>query len=371
MLVEFIIGSVIFVYAAYLYVKKKYAYFKDRGIPYDQPVFPFGSTRNIFKGEHHAYLTQKVYTKLKDKGPVSGVFAFLAPVLMVTDLELVKSIFTSEFQHFHDRSVFFNERDDPLSANLVSLQGLKWKNLRNKLTPTFSASKIKQMVPLMDKIGDQLIESMHEIIKKNPVVIVNDMFEKYTIDVIGSCAFGIECNSIKNPDAKFRKMWTKVLEDYIFVLKFILLSPMVKMATWLRIRLFSKKISSFFINVVRESLEYRLKNKVTRPDLIDSLIKLVKKSEFDFLEHVEEDESEKLTVNQIAAEVFVYFLAGFDTSSTTLTFTFFELARHPQYQTKLREHVKQVIAKYNNEVTFEAIGEMTYLDQCICGKWIR
>jgi cytochrome P450 family 6 len=43
-------------------------------------------------------------------------------------------------------------------------------------------------------------------------VNVKDAMARYTTDVITSCAFGIESNSLKNPDAEFNTYTRKFVE---------------------------------------------------------------------------------------------------------------------------------------------------------------
>lgn len=81
---------------------------------------------------------------------------------------------------------------------------------------------------------------------------------------------------------------------------------------------------------------------------------------------------ERLYLNdeEILAESFLFFVAGYETSSTTAAFALFELSRHPEYQDKLREEILVVLQKYNGKLTYEGLSEMTYLDQVIKGKRI-
>lgn len=69
----------------------------------------------------------------------------------------------------------------------------------------------------------------------------------------------------------------------------------------------------------------------------------------------------------MAAQAFVFYIAGFETSSSTMSFCLFELAKNPQVQRKVQEEIDQISEKYNNEITYESMSEMKYLEACIDG----
>ncbi|GLV36698.1 Cytochrome P450 6a13 [Carabus blaptoides fortunei] len=74
-----------------------------------------------------------------------------------------------------------------------------------------------------------------------------------------------------------------------------------------------------------------------------------------------------LTVDQIAAHCFLFFIAGFETTATTINFCMFELAANPNIQDKIRAEITSVLKKYNGHMTYDAISELRYLDQVIYG----
>lgn len=69
-------------------------------------------------------------------------------------------------------------------------------------------------------------------------------------------------------------------------------------------------------------------------------------------------------------EVFVFFLAGFETSSTTLSFCLHEMAVNQDIQSRVCKEINETINKYGLPFTYEAISSMDYLDQCLKGKWL-
>jgi Cytochrome P450 len=74
-----------------------------------------------------------------------------------------------------------------------------------------------------------------------------------------------------------------------------------------------------------------------------------------------------LTVEQIAAQAFVFFAAGFETSSTTMSFCLYELAPNPSIQECVQKEMGAVLKKHGNKITYEAIQEMEYLDNTLSG----
>lgn len=69
----------------------------------------------------------------------------------------------------------------------------------------------------------------------------------------------------------------------------------------------------------------------------------------------------------LAAQCFVWFIGGYETSSITLTFTFFELAQNLEVQRKAQEEIDTILSKYNGKLTYDVLQEMVYLDMIVSG----
>ncbi|KAK9884818.1 hypothetical protein WA026_009045 [Henosepilachna vigintioctopunctata] len=96
------------------------------------------------------------------------------------------------------------------------------------------------------------------------------------------------------------------------------------------------EVSEFFMRIVEDHVAYRKKNNIFRKDLMQLLIQLKNNGKMVDdeklpLENITEQENE-LTLKEIAAQVFVFFGAGFETSSTAMTFGLYELARNMEIQ---------------------------------------
>lgn len=93
---------------------------------------------------------------------------------------------------------------------------------------------------------------------------------------------------------------------------------------------------------------------------------LLKRDILDFMveAHYHSEEYGKLTDIELLQNILLFFMAGHETASGTLTFALDFLARHPDVQSKLRDEVLSVFP--DNEVpTYNKLNELTYMNQVI------
>jgi len=71
------------------------------------------------------------------------------------------------------------------------------------------------------------------------------------------------------------------------------------------------------------------------------------------------------------AQALAFLIAGYETSSTTLSFALYELALHPDIQQSLRAEIVQVLSKHDGKLTYDGIKDMSYLDRVVSGEGRR
>ncbi|XP_058060788.1 probable cytochrome P450 6a14 [Anopheles bellator] len=352
---------------SYYYTRQLYRYWDQRGIPQLEASFPLGNMKDVGRKLHFNDVMQVAYDLGKSLSkPFAGMYFMLKPVLIVTDLDMVKRMLVKDFNSFHDRGLYVNERDDPLSGHLFAIDGERWRYLRNKLSPTFTSGKIKAMFTTICEIGDEFLASVTKYVERGEPINMKLLCQCFTCDVVGSCAFGLECNSLKNEGSQLLKIGDEVFKPPVWRNMYIfLLITFKEWARKLHLRVLPSSVSSYFISLVRETVEHREKNLIERPDFLNMLIQLKNKGTVEEGEPGADGPQDKLTLDEVAAQAFVFFFAGFETSSTTLSFALYELANNPDIQERVREEVLDKLQLHGNKITYEALKEMTYLDQVI------
>ncbi|KAF3426863.1 hypothetical protein E2986_12663 [Frieseomelitta varia] len=354
-----IIAAVLAVLAVLYYrVTRNFDFFEKREIPYVKPMPFFGNMWEVIIRRHSF---PEVIGKIYNSNPESkyvGFFEFDTPLLVIRDLDLIKSITVKNFDHFPNHRLAFDPDLDPLfSKNLFSLRDERWKEVRNILTPAFTSSKMKSMFVLMrdcaKDYGDYFASLPADQSKEFEL---KDAFAKYTNDVIATCAFGVDVNSMKNPRNTFY-LYGREATNFgaAQILRFLAVKNFPWLCRLLGIKAFKHKIIDFFEELVANTIKTRDENGIVRPDMIHLMMETRGKL----------GPGKELTIDDMTAQAFVFFIGGFESTSTLMCFAAYEVGINDHVQKRLQDEIDQVLEDCNGEVTYEAINGMKYLDAVI------
>jgi len=143
--------------SVYAFYKYKFSYWGRKNVPHTKPTIPFGDLRDTNVRRSFGGTFKHIYESYpNDK--VTGLWMLFRPTVLIRDAKLIKNVLVKDFEYFHDRGFHFEKCEEPLLHHLFALNGKEWRNLRVKLSPTFTSGKMKMMFPLMADCGKLLQE---------------------------------------------------------------------------------------------------------------------------------------------------------------------------------------------------------------------
>lgn len=337
----------------YYYSLSALQFWQKRGVNGPKPVPFLGNFKDVFLGKisiNDIFL--KVYNDYKDE-PMIGIYGGHIPHLVLRDPDLIKDVLIKDFSNFVDRIVTPNSVER-MSEHLFSLEAKRWKPLRSCLSPIFTSGKLKEMFHLLLECGNHFEGYLTKLVEGGEDIPCREICAKYTTDVIGSCAFGIEMNALAAEDSEFRRMGRRIFQtDLKSLIKDRLREYPFLFNIFGRL-VVDREVEDFFTKITNESINYRIQHNFKRHDFIDALVEL-------------KNNPQKISNGQLsdiflAAQAFVFFAAGFETSSITVTHAIYELALNQSIQDKLRTEIKEVLQRHNGQITYDNLSEMKYLD---------
>uniref|UniRef100_A0A8C1F784 unspecific monooxygenase n=1 Tax=Cyprinus carpio carpio TaxID=630221 RepID=A0A8C1F784_CYPCA len=309
----------------YIYGVWPHGFFKKLGIPGPRPWPFFGTFLSYTKGFFNFDMECA-----KKYGKVWGIYDGRLPILMVTDLEMIKVIMVKECY-----STFTNRRETnaglagPFSDGISVVKDERWKRIRSSLSPYFTSGRLKE-------------------VQYRPLKVV----APYSLDVVTSSSFSVDIDSINNADDPFATNIKKFLKFSLFSPLFLILALFPSIANLLGkmgISLFSRSSMEFFYNVLKKIKDEHNKESNGRVD---------------FLQLMLQNQIPGLTDHEILSQSFIFILGGYETTSTTLTFLLYNLATNPDCLEKL---VKEIDTNFppDTPITYDALMKMDYLEMAI------
>ncbi|XP_072758017.1 cytochrome P450 9e2-like [Anoplolepis gracilipes] len=340
----------------YYHLFKDLNFFQTHGIPHKTPFPILGNmARLFFRRESMDVFIKNTYN-LHPEAKYVGLFDMRTPIVMIRDLDLIKSIAVTNFDFFANRRAFNEENQELIfRKNLFALKREKWRQVRSLLSPAFTSNKMKIMFKLMSDCATKFSNYLAQMPEEKRVMEMKDVFRRYTNDVIATCTFGISVDSMRNPENKFY-IYGKEMPNFSIILswKFFIFRSMPWLARIIGLKLYSEKLTNFFRDIVKTTIKTRDENGIVRPDMLQLM-----------MDNRGKDDKIELTIDDMLAQSFLFFLGGFDSISQIMCFAAHEIAINQDIQEKLQNEIDKVLEKTNGQASYEAINSMEYLNAVI------
>lgn len=295
----------------------------------------------------------EMYWKFKDE-PFFGFYKLWKPTLMIRDPDLVKEVMVNKFTCFDGNDYYVNPEVDPcLGLNPFNCRGESWKNTRGVITRAVTGSKIKSMMPNIIKISKEMVSFLKD--QDGEFVQTFEIGGLYTTDVVSCCAYSLRTNSFKDPDSEFRKMSANLFDGSFrgnaAVLAAFYAPQLGNILKW---KILSDEATDYFGKLIKEAVEYRIKNNIEIDDLLQTLIDAN-------AEALKNNQKPVFSDKEMASHCMTFSLDGFETGALLISFILYELSMNQEVQTKLRNEMLKRVDKID-DIEYDAVHNIEYLD---------
>ncbi|XP_038146923.1 thromboxane-A synthase [Cyprinodon tularosa] len=386
---------IIFLGLLYWYSTYPFSVLSRCGIKHPKPV-PFFGNIFYFREGFFRPLTELI----KTHGRVCGYYLGRRPVVVVADPDMLRSVMVRDFCSFPNR-MQFKFATKPMTDCLLMLRNEQWKRVRSILTPSFSAAKMKEMVPLINTAAEALMRNLQVHADSGEAFDLHRCFGCFTMDVIASVAFGTQVDSQNNPDDPFvhhAQMFFSFSFFRPIMLVFMafphIFAPIARFLPNKR----RDQMNGFFTSIIQKIIQQREEQPPSqrRRDFLQLMLdarsgkEAVSLEHFDTANHSDEldhrtqssapdgengspppqespvkrPQRKMMSEDEVVGQAFVFLLAGYETSSNTLAFTCYLLALNPECQCKVQEEVDDFFTRHDSP-DYSNVQELKYLDMVV------
>ncbi|XP_016975026.1 probable cytochrome P450 6t3 [Drosophila rhopaloa] len=345
-----------------LWLKRKYAYFRNRGIPYlpASSWSPMGNlSQLLFLRISFGDLFRKLYADARcGQAKVVGFFVFQTPALIVRDPEIIRQVLIKNFNSFLNR---YESADvgDPMGALTLPLAKYHhWKESRQCMSQLFTSGRMREVLyPQMLDVAIDLENYLNKKLRNRPdrVLPLGRMCQLYTTDVTGNLFYSLDVGGLRRGRSQLLQKTKELFKtNPRKVLDFMIVFFLPKWTSLLTPKVFSKDYAQYMKDLVKEHQEPQ------KVDLINQLQHFqISCSSNHYSKHPD----------FIASQAGIVLLAGFETSSALMGFTLYELAKAPDIQMRLRKELCEAFGS-SSTLSYETLMALPYL-KMVCSEALR
>ncbi|KAI1333290.1 glycoside hydrolase family 20 protein [Xylariaceae sp. FL0255] len=282
-------------------------------------------------------------------------------IIFTADAENIKAILATQFHDYGKGEPFHREWKEFLGDSIFTTDGDAWHASRQLLRPQFSRERISDLDTFESHLEilfkaianggalDGPYQKVDLAAGNGKPLDISDLFFRYTLDVSTSFLLGKGVESLTNPREPFAEAFNEVQRIQSIRARAGPLQVLVPRKTFKRGLKVVNELCDIYIDQAlrlnREELVYKTKSD----------------SEYTFLHELASfTRDRKVIRDQLVAVL----LAGRDTTAATLSWTLYELGRHPEVVRKLRQEIIDTVG-LERTPTYADLKSMKYLQYVV------
>ncbi|EAK1994385.1 cytochrome P450 [Campylobacter jejuni] len=249
---------------------------------------------------------------------------------VINDTKEVKRMMVDEVREF-PKSAFLHELLSPLlGESIFTTNGEVWKKQRELLRPSFEMTRINKVFNLMSEAVADMMDRFSKY-PNHAVIEVDEAMTFITADVIFRTIMSSKLNEEKGK--KILNAFVTFQEQSVHTA----MRRMFRFPKWLSYVLGDRKRAKAG-DVIRQVLSdiikprYDMADNAEFEDILGSLLLVV-----------DADTNKRFSFEEILDQVAMLFLAGHETTASSLTWTLYLLSLYPKEQEKAYEEITQVL----------------------------
>ncbi|ECZ2983576.1 cytochrome P450 [Campylobacter jejuni] len=249
---------------------------------------------------------------------------------VINDIKEVKRMMVDEVREF-PKSAFLHELLSPLlGESIFTTNGEVWKKQRELLRPSFEMTRINKVFNLMSEAVADMMDRFSKY-PNHAVIEVDEAMTFITADVIFRTIMSSKLDEEKGK--KILNAFVTFQEQSVHTA----MRRMFRFPKWLSYVLGDRKRAKAG-DVIRQVLSdiikprYDMADNAEFEDILGSLLLVV-----------DADTNKRFSFEEILDQVAMLFLAGHETTASSLTWTLYLLSLYPKEQEKAYEEITQVL----------------------------
>ena len=262
-------------------------------------------------------------------------------MFIVNDPAGIKRIYLDNVENYTKTPVARRLLEPALGRGLLTMHGEEWRRHRRIVAPSFDHQNIVGNAPIMTEVAEDLAAAWGRLAPDATIDMVREMMQA-TLRIIARTMFSTEPDGIAEAIARSVQQYQKRMRPTAL--------DLLGLSQWIPWRRKERAVQRGFGETNR-AMERLIAERRAAPDIgrIDLLSRLIA---------ARDEDGAPLTPKEIRDHVVTFFMAGHETTSVALSWTWYLLSQHPDAEAKLHHELDTVLG--GRTPTYADIAALPY-----------